>query len=109
MDEGLRALIFSTLPRLKVPESERGSTGPCARGAADEERHNVAIVGVFPRNSTESGGALGADVLGKKGKIGWMVGKGMAVKKILKRRVGCVGANSATYVVAGGDFGAADL
>ena len=38
-----------------------------------------------------------------------MAGKGMAVKEILNRRMGCVGANSAIYVVAGGDFGAAGV
>ena len=35
--------------------------------------------------------------------------KGIAVKRILNRRVDCAGANSATDVVAGGDFGAAGV
>ena len=75
MNEGLRALIFNTLPRSKVPESGRGSTSPCLGGEKSVERRNVAGVGVFPRDSAESGGALGADVLGKKGKLGGWPGK----------------------------------
>ena len=41
--------------------------------------------------------------------IGWVDGDGNCMKDILNRRVGCVGANSATHVVVGGDFGAAGV
>ena len=41
--------------------------------------------------------------------IGWVDGEGIVMKDILNRWVGCVGANSATHVVAGGDFGAAGV
>ena len=80
-----------------------------AGGGEGVERHHVAGVRVFPRDSAESGEALGADVLGKKGKIGWVDGEGIVMKEILNRWVDCVGANSATHAVASGDFGAAGV